>query len=485
MQTNGQTDARKLHARLRHPVIDADGHWIEYGPVMKDEFRRIGGEAAAEALAVATQRVPTSLKMTLAERTRKRVGQEAFWSSPSENVLDRATAMLPRLMYERLDDLGIDFSVVYPTAGLSFHRMQDTRLRRAICRAYNVFAADQFRGLGDRVIPAAIIPMYTPEEAIEELEFAVTELGYKVVMVGGLMRRRVPALEEEQPEASKLLEWYDVIGLDSPYDYDPVWRKCLELRVAPSFHNGARSILLRNSPSNFCYNHIGHFASAGEAVAKALFLGGVTRRFPALNFAFLEGGVGWASMLYADLIGHWEKRNRQAIERTNPGKLDVGKLHELARKYGSPAVAEAVGRREGLEGDSNSTLTGGLEDLDDYFRCQITKKEDIRDLFVPRFYFGCEADDPTNAWAFNRQASPLRARLNALFSSDIGHFDVPDMTDVVPEAYELVEHGLLTDDDFQDFMFSNAVRFWGEVNPDFFKGTVVEKPAEEVLLHGA
>ena len=485
MQTNGQTDARKLHGRLRHPVIDADGHWIEYGPVMKEEFRRIGGEAAAEALAVATQRVPASLKMTLADRTRKRVGQEAFWSSPSENVLDRATAMLPRLMYERLDDLGIDFSVVYPTAGLSFHRMQDTRLRRAICRAYNVFAADQFRGLGDRVIPAAIIPMYTPEEAIEELEFAVTQLGYKVVMVGGLMRRRVPALDEEQPDASTLIEWYDVIGLDSPYDYDPVWRKCLELRVAPSFHNGARSILLRNSPSNFCYNHIGHFASAGEAVAKAIFLGGVTRRFPGLNFAFLEGGVGWASMLYADLIGHWEKRNRRAIESTNPSKLDVGKLHELARKYGSPALAEAVGRREGLEGDSNSTLTGGIENLDDYFRCQITRKEDIRDLFVPRFYFGCEADDPTNAWAFNRQASPMRARLNALFSSDIGHFDVPDMTEVVPEAYELVEHGLITDDDFQDFMFSNAVRFWGEVNPDFFKGTIVEKQAQEVLRNGA
>jgi hypothetical protein len=30
-------------------------------------------------------------------------------------------------------------------------------------------------------------------------------------------------------------------------------------------------------------------------------------------------------------------------------------------------------------------------------------------------------------------------------------------------------------------MFSNAVRFWGEVNPDFFKGTVVEKAAGEVL----
>jgi predicted TIM-barrel fold metal-dependent hydrolase len=481
MQTNGQTEARKLRSSLSHPVIDADGHWIEYGPIMREEFRRIGGAAAVEAFELASQRVPNSLKMTLPERRRRRVGQEAFWGSPSENVLDRATAMLPRLLYERLDDLGMDFSVVYPTAGLSFHRMQDDRLRRAICRAYNVFAADQFRGLEDRVIPAAIIPMYTPEEAIEEIEFASKQLGYKVIMVGGLMRRPIPALLEEKPDAARLAEWYDVIGIDSDHDYDPVWAKCRELKIAPSFHNGARSILLRNSPSNFCYNHIGHFASAGHAVCKALFFGGVTRRFPDLNFAFLEGGVGWACMLYADLIGHWEKRNRQAIESTNPSKLDRSALLQYAQKYGRDEVVEAVRRGEGLEGDSNSTMTGGIEDLDDYFRCKIGKKQDIRDLFVPRFYFGCEADDPVNGWAFNGKANPMGARLNAIFSSDIGHFDVPDMTDVVPEAYELVEHGLINDADFRDFMFANAVRFWGEVNPDFFKGTVVEKAAAEVL----
>ncbi|PYN40006.1 MAG: hypothetical protein DMD95_23055 [Candidatus Rokuibacteriota bacterium] len=101
---------------------------------MREEFRRIGGDAAVEALATATDRVPSALRMSVPERRHRRVGMEAFWSSPSENVLDRATAMLPRLMYERLDDLGIDFCVVYPTAGLGFHRMQDTRLRRAICR---------------------------------------------------------------------------------------------------------------------------------------------------------------------------------------------------------------------------------------------------------------------------------------------------------------------------------------------------------------
>src|SRR5947208_16818239 len=482
MSSNGQNEARKIRASLKYPIIDADGHWAEYAPLMREEFRRIGGDAAVEALAMASARIPNSLSMSVTERRRRRIGQEAFWFLPSRNTLDRATAMMPLLQYERLDDLGLDFCVVDPTAGLGYYRLPRERLRRALCRAYNGFTAEQFRPFNDRIIPAAIIPMYSPEEAIEELEFASKQLGCRVVMMGGLIRRPIPALAEEHPEASKFVEWYDVIGIDSEHDYDPVWEKCRELRIAPSFHNGARSILLRNSPSNFCYNHTGHFASAGEAMAKALFFGGVTRRFPELNFAFLEGGVGWACMLYADLVGHWEKRHRNALENTNPARLDRAALLALAAKYAQPEMLQAVQRGEGLGADPG--LTGGVEDVDDYFRCKIGRKDDLRELFVPRFYFGCEADDPINAWAFNRQANPMGARLNALFSSDIGHFDVPDMAEVVPEAYELVEHGLLTDDDFRDFMFANAVRFWGEVNPDFFRGTVVEKAAADVLGNG-
>jgi predicted TIM-barrel fold metal-dependent hydrolase len=479
MSHNGQNQARTIHDSLKHPIIDADGHWAEFQPLMREEFRKIGGDTAVEALAMASARIPNSLSMSLAERRRRKIGQEAFWFLPTKNTLDRATAMMPKLLYERLDDLGLDFCVVYPTNGLPYYRLAPDKLRRALCRAYNVFAADQFRPYGDRIIPAAIIPMYTPEEAIEELEFASKQLGLRVVMMGSLIRRPIPFLTEEHPEAARFVEWYDPIAIDSDHDYDPVWEKCRELRIAPSFHNGARSILLRNSPSNFCYNHIGHFASAAEAMAKAIFLGGVTRRFPELNFAFLEGGAGWACSLFADLIGHWEKRNIRALENTNPARLDRQALLELAQKYASPFVVDAVRRGEGL--DDNGDGTGNVPDLDDYSRCKITRKEDFIDLYVRRFYFGCEADDPINAWAFNKKANPLHARLSAFFSSDIGHFDVPDMTEVVPEAYELVEHGLLDDNDFRDFMFENAVRFWGEVNPDFFKGTVVEKQAAEVL----
>ena len=49
-----------------------------------------------------------------------------------------------------------------------------------------------------------------------------------------------------------------------------------------------------------------------------------------------------------------------------------------------------------------------------------------------------------NATAFGR-GNPFGAQLNAIYSSDIGHFDVIDFRDPLPEAYELVEDGHITE----------------------------------------
>ena len=81
----------------------------------------------------------------------------------------------------------------------------------------------------------------------------------------------------------------------------------------------------------------------------------------------------------------------------------------------------------------------------------------------------------------DQKGIPFGAQLNAIYSSDIGHFDVIDFRDPLPEAYELVEDGHITEDNFRDFIFANSVRLWGTQNPDFFKGTVVEKEAAAVL----
>src|SRR5271163_1966888 len=447
MAIESKSEAQRIRAGLKHPVIDADGHWLEFGPIILERLEKFGGSRAVDGFRSFNGRVAKRLTSSEEDRKSRRRAQEAFWAVPTKNTRDRATEILPRLLYERLDEFGMDFTVLYPTAGLGIPFHPDDETRRTTCRAFNRFIAEFFGEFSDRMTPAAVIPMHTPEEACAELEYVVKELGLKVVMMASMVRRQIPAVADKTPDAARFATWFDMLGLDSEYNYDPVWAKCVELGISPTFHSGSRGIGLRNSPTNFVYNHIGHFAAASEAVCKAIFLGGVTRRFPQLKMGFLEGGVGWACALYCDLIGHWKKRNREALEETNPANLNREMLTQLIRQYG----------------------------------CKIKRAEDIRDLFVDNFYFGCEADDPLNAYAFNRKANPYGAKINVLFGSDIGHFDVPDMKDVVPEAYELVEDELITADDFRDFMFANPVRFWGEANPNFFKGTRVEKEAAALL----
>jgi hypothetical protein len=452
-------------------VIDGDGHWIEYGPVFVELVRKAAGDKAADGLFKHMRRIPDALSLSVAERRRRGIAMEGYWGRQSTNTRDRATAMMPRMLYDRLDELGIDFGVVYPTAGLGITRIEDDETRRAVIRGFNIVTADYFRNLSDRL---------TPEEAIEELEFVTKQLGSKVGMFGSGIRRTLAVADGVDPAVARFAAHYDQLGLESDYDYDPVWQKCRELRMAPTFHTGGRGLGLRNGPSNFTFNHIGHFAAAGHAVAKALFLGGVTRRFPDLNFAFLEGGVGWACQLFADLIEHWERRGKEGLEYMNPKNLDRPLLAQLVDKYGYQDIAAELRRRDGWPNPGDDELDGGVEVHDDYAACKITRKEDWIDLYARPFYFGCEADDRMNAVAFGK-VNPFAARINAIFSSDVGHFDVPDMRMVLPEAHELVEDGLITAEDFRDFTFANAVRLWGTQNPDFFEGTAVADAAAEVL----
>ena len=470
----------EVRAGLKHPIIDGDGHWVEYVPVFAERMRKVAGAKAADGFIASQRRIPDALTLDNDQRRQRGVAMEGYWTRQSTNTRDRATAMMPRLLYDRLDELGIDFGIVYPTGGLSIPRIADDETRRAVIRGFNIVTAEYFAKLSDRLTPAAVIPMFTPDEAIAELEFATKQLGAKVGMFGSGIARRIPIAKDLDPALGRFTVAYDQFGLDSPYNYDAVWQKCRELGIAPTFHTGGRGFGLRNSPTNFTFNHIGHFASAGHAVAKGLFLGGVTRRFPDLRFAFLEGGVGWGCQLFADLIEHWERRGRAGLAYMDPKKLDRPLLKSLLEKYGDPDMITEVARRDGWPSKEEDELTGGVTEFDDYAACNITRKEDWIELYAKPYYFGCEADDRMNVTAFGR-ANPFNARINAIFSSDIGHFDVPDMLSPVPEAHELVEDELITEDDFRDFTFANAVRLWGTQNPRFFEGTRVAKEAAAVL----
>ena len=242
----------------------------------------------------------------------------------TSNTLDKATALLPALLNERLPELGIDFAMMYPSFGLTINGIAQDDLHRAAVRAYNMMTADMFAPYRARFAPVAIIPSQTPDEALEELEYAVRQRGFKAIMLRGNQERPIPARPRES--IAQKAAWYcDNIALDSPYDYEPFWQRCVELGVAVTQHSGSARWSDRASISNFTYNHVGHFAESNHAFARGVFLGGLVRRYPSLNFGFMEGGVSWACQQYVDMIEHWEKRRRAGLQY--PSATDVAEMH--------------------------------------------------------------------------------------------------------------------------------------------------------------
>lgn len=209
-------------------------------------------------------------------------------------------------------------------------------------------------------------------------------------------------------------------------------------------------------------------------LCKSLFMSGVTRRFPTLNLGFLECGVAWACSLLADLVEHWEKRNLKALAHLDPAAIDHAALVDWFQRYGGDLLA-GVGDLEKAVG---LVPTPGVapDERDDWRHLRIERPAELVELFAPRLFFGCEADDRTIAFAFS-SANPYGATLRPVFSSDIAHWDVPDMAAVVAESHGLVEHGVLTAEQYRAFVFDNPVELFRGANPDFFTGTAVELTA--------
>lgn len=481
-----------IRRALGHPVIDADGHYIETMPVLKpfliDSVRELAGADLArriEAGAAGVDYDDTVLRPWSAlsdrERRERGISRPPWWTLPAANTRDRATAHLPGLMAERLDEMGIDFAVMYPSRMLTATAIADPELRVAVCRSLNRFFAEAYKPYADRMTPVAQIPTHTPQEAIAELEYAVQELGFKAVMINGLIHRPLAAGADSggnRPNWGSISgSRIDVLGLDSEYDYDPFWRRCVELKVSPATHTPGMGWGSRQSPTNYMYNHIGSFGAAMEATCKGLFMGGVTQRFPQLSFGMLEGGVGWACSLLSDLIEHWEKRNARTIHNLDPKRIDADLMMELFKRYGDDVFrADAPGLR-----DSFANLEPEPPYLDEWSTLKLDSEAELVDAFVPHFYFGCEADDISIAWAFNARLNPEGARLRAMFSSDAGHWDVTDMAGILAESYELVEDGHLTEADFHDFVFGFPAQYYAGQNRDFFKGTRVEGAVKKLF----
>ena len=173
-----------------------------------------------------------------------------------------------------LDEVGIDTTVLYPTAGVASANIVNLDWAVDATRAYNDWLYEtylqhspRFRGLA--LLPQALI---NPQAAADELRRAVKQLG----MCGTVM----PSNSLHAPP----------LGTAT---YLPVYQVANELGCCVAIHGGVHGHMGMDGLDPYAAVHaIGH--PLGQMISLAsLVFNGVLDRFPKIRFGFLEGGVAW------------------------------------------------------------------------------------------------------------------------------------------------------------------------------------------------
>ena len=177
----------------------------------------------------------------------------------------------PEEWFEFLDDVGIDTTVLYPSAGLGYGKVVNEDYAIAVCRAYNDWMYETYLKRDSRFKGVALIPMQEPSAAVEELRRAVEELG----MVGTMLPSN---------------------GLPhhlGAREYWPVYAEAERLGCAVAIHGGCHDGMGMDHLNVFePVVALGH--SFGMMIAfGAILYNGIFDRYPGIRIAFLEGGIGW------------------------------------------------------------------------------------------------------------------------------------------------------------------------------------------------
>ena len=388
----------------------------------------------------------------------------SWWGWGTENTRDRATAHLPALLYERLDEFGIDFTILYPSMTLSYLEIHDDELDRAA-----VSRREPLRSRTSSRPPR-------PHDRRRAGTDARPEDGDRRARVRGPRARlqdrgvrRPRAPFDRKPTVAYRL---DTFGVDSAFDYDPLWAKCVELGVAPVFHivaamasGDAIGDELRLQP----HRRLGGEPRVAVQVAVPV---GRDASLPDVALRVPRGrrGLGLQPVLrHRRSLGEAQRARRSA--RSTPicstsTRSSRCSTATATSASGAHSKSSARTSRARPRARAARRVRGGR------MRRSV---EDIRDRFVPNFYFGCEADDRLVAWAFAERCNPLgRAapsdlRLRHLALGRARHDPAGR------GGFELVEDGVIGEVSSEELMFLNPARLHAGMNPAFFDGTVCER----------
>jgi predicted TIM-barrel fold metal-dependent hydrolase len=214
-------------------------------------------------------------------------------------------------VHERLkvmDDQGIWAEVLYPNVGGfgsgQFMKIEDVGLRNECVRAYNDFLIDWTSAAPDRFVNVCAVPFWDVKTCVDEVTRAHS-IGHRAVLFTG------------KPDV-----WWGQPHIADPY-WTPLWDVATELGLSISLHAGGGDPALgwrksgyRGLPprTRFTATSIGEFFGSAQTITDLIF-GGVLERHPALEFAVVEGGIGWVPFLL-ELMDYQFVENR--VEEVSP-----------------------------------------------------------------------------------------------------------------------------------------------------------------------
>ena len=190
-----------------------------------------------------------------------------------------------------LDQTGIAWTVLYPTAGLAVGRIMAPDWAVIACQAYNNWLQEKFLSRNSRLRGMALIPFQDSEAAVLELRRAVRDLG----MLGGMLPSNGEAIQGHL--GSKL--------------YWSLYEEAEKLGCALAVHVGCLHHMGLDSFATYYPAHaLGHPFSLMIQCAGML-AHGVFDRFPNLRVAFLEGGASWIPFMMDRLDRSYHDGHKQ------------------------------------------------------------------------------------------------------------------------------------------------------------------------------
>ncbi|MBI4481788.1 MAG: amidohydrolase [Acidobacteria bacterium] len=187
---------------------------------------------------------------------------------------------------EFLDELGIQMSVLYPTAGLALGLIQSPEWACAVAHAYNRWIYEKFTRESPRLKAVALLPVHDPVEAARELRQAKSELG----LVAGLL-----------PAVTVLHKGY------GHRDFDPIFEEAQRLDMPLAVHGAPSRGMGFDFFDKFLQVHTLEHPFAILIQFTHMLFEGVFERFPGLRVAFLEAGSGWIPYMMDRMDEEFEK----------------------------------------------------------------------------------------------------------------------------------------------------------------------------------